>query len=292
MDFHCKLSSFLPVSTYTNESQMEGIITIGLGIMGYLLIVDFPEKAASSWKFLNQEETDMICARIEKDRADVEAPKFNIGEYLRTAADLKVWGFAALFGLTTTNSYAIAYFLPVILNRGMKFSVAASQCLVAPPYVAAGIAMYGMAVVGDKYRIRAPIVLLNACLALIGLPLLGYTKNNGVRYFGVFLATISANANIPAILTYQANNIRGQWKRALCSATLVGAGGVGGIIGSTVFREKDAPNYHPGIMTCMIANALVIVITSLLSLKFWRANKRVDAGGKPIEGQPGFKYTL
>jgi MFS family permease len=174
----------------------------------------------------------------------------------------------------------------------MKFSIAASQCLVAPPYVAAGIAMFGMAVIGDKYRIRAPIVLFNAVLALIGLPLLGYTKNNGLRYFGVFLATISANANIPAILTYQANNIRGQWKRALCSATLVGAGGIGGIIGSTVFREVDAPNYHPGIMTCMIANALVIVITGLLSLKFWRANKRVDAGGKPIEGQPGFKYTL
>lgn len=260
--------------------------------MGYILIVDFPELASKSWKFLNAEETAFICARIEKDRADVEAPKFNLASYLRAGGDLKVWGFAALFGLTTTNSYAIAYFLPVILNRGMKFSVAASQCLVAPPYVAAAISMYVMAVLGDKYRVRGVIVAFNAVLALIGLPLLGYTKNNGLRYFGVFLATISANANIPAILTYQANNIRGQWKRALCSATLVGAGGIGGIIGSTVFREKDAPNYGPGIMTCMIANALVLVITGLLSLKFHRANKRVERGGKAIEGQEGFKYTL
>jgi MFS family permease len=234
----------------------------------------------------------MICARIDKDRADVDAPPFSFRTYMSTAADLKVWGFAWLFGLTTTNSYAIAYFLPVILNRGMKFSVAASQCLVAPPYVAAAIAMYGMAVVGDKYRTRGSIVALNAVLALIGLPLLGYTKNNGVRYFGVFLATISANANIPAILTYQANNIRGQWKRALCSATLVGAGGIGGIIGSTVFREADAPNYGPGIMTCMIANGLVLVITGLLTVKFHFANKRADRGGKAIEGQEGFRYTL
>lgn len=155
-----------------------------------------------------------------------------------------------------------------------------------------GIAMYGMAVLGDKYHTRGPIVVFNAVLALIGLPLLGYTTNNGVRYFGVFLATISANANVPAILTYQANNIRGQWKRALCSATLVGAGGIGGIIGSTVFREQDAPKYGPGIMTCMIANGLVIVITLLLTLKFHRANKRADGGGKAIEGQEGFRYTL
>jgi MFS family permease len=271
---------------------MEGIITVVLGASGYFLIVDFPELASNSWKFLNAKEAAFMCARIEKDRADVNPPPFSVKTYLKASMDLKIWGFAALFGLTTTNTYAIAYFLPVILNRGMKFSVAASQCLVAPPYVAAGIFMFTFAWLGDKYHIRGPIVAGNACLALIGLPLLGYTTHNGVRYFGVFLATISANANIPAILTYQANNIRGQWKRALCSATLVGAGGIGGIIGSTVFREADAPKYGPGIMTCMIANGLVLVITGLLTLKFWRANKRVDRGGKMIEGQEGFRYTL
>jgi hypothetical protein len=145
---------------------------------------------------------------------------------------------------------------------------------------------------GDKYHIRGPIVIGNAILGLIGLPLLGYAKTPEVRYFGVFLATISANANVPAILTFQANNIRGQWKRALCSATLVGFGGIGGIIGSSVFREQDSPKYGPGIMTCMIASGLVILITLALDLKFWRANKRAEAGGKIIEGQEGFRYTL
>jgi hypothetical protein len=174
--------------------------------------------AASSWKFLTPRETAFVVARIQADRADALPTEFKISEYLKNALDLKVWGFACLFGLTTTNSYAIAYFLPVILVRGMGFSVAAGQCLVAPPYVAAGIAMYGMAVAGDKYRIRGPIVIFGALLGMIGLPMLGYSKNNGVRYFGVFLATISANANIPAILTYQANNIRGKSNPSLCCA--------------------------------------------------------------------------
>jgi hypothetical protein len=168
--------------------------------------------ASSSWKFLNPRETAFVVARIQRDRNDALPTQFKVSDYLKNALDLKVWGFAALFGLTTTNSYAIAYFLPVILVRGMGFTVAAGQCLVAPPYVAAAIAMYGMAIVGDRYRIRGPIVMFGALLGLIGLPMLGYAKNNGVRYFGVFLATISANANIPAILTYQANNIRGEMK--------------------------------------------------------------------------------
>lgn len=103
---------------------------------------------------------------------------------------------------------------------------------------------------------------------------------------------IKANANCPALLTYQSNNIRGQWKRALTSATLVGGGSIGGIIGTTVFRAKDAPNYLPGVEACLIANALIIVIVGLISLKFHRANKRADAGGKIIEGLEGFRYTL
>jgi hypothetical protein len=94
------------------------------------------------------------------------------------------------------------------------------------------------------------------------------------------------------VLTYQANNIRGQWKRALCSATLIGAGGIGGIIGSTVFRNQDKPGYHPGIYATMIAGALIILITLAMTWKLHRANQRAEAGGKWIEGLEGFRYTL
>jgi len=206
--------------------------------------------------------------------------------------DSKVWAFAWLFGLTTTQTYAIAYFLPIILEEGMGFSLAAAECLVSPPYVAAALVMFLWAYLGDKYHIRSHFIFINGIVALIGLPLLGFAKNNGARYFGVFLATVAANANVPCILTYQANNIRGQWKRALCSATLVGAGGIGGIVGSTVFRSQDAPNYRPGIICTMIASGLSLIITAMLTVKFHLANKRADAGGKVIEGLPGFRYTL
>jgi MFS family permease len=271
---------------------MEGVITILSGIAGYFLIVDFPELAAKSWAFLTPAESEFVVARIEKDRHDAFVEPFHIGNYLKNALDLKIWGFAWLFMLATTNSYAIAYFLPIILRSGMGFDIARAQCLNAPPYVAAAIVMYAQAVYADKWHLRGPVVIINAILGLIGLPLLGFATNNGVRYFGAFLATICGNANVPAVLTYQANNIRGQWKRAFCSATLVGFGGIGGIIGSTIFREADSPNYRPGIMGTMIANGLSILIVLALTLKFWRANKRAAEGGRIIEGQQGFRYTL
>lgn len=150
--------------------------------------------------------------------------------------DWKVWGYALIFFGTTTITYALAYFLPIILRVNMGFSIAAAQCLVAPPYVFGALIMYGTGYFGDRLRVRGPVIAFNMLLCIIGLPIMGFASNSGVRYFGVFLVTAGANANVPATMSYQANNIRGQWKRAFTSASLVGFGGIGGIAGSLVFR--------------------------------------------------------
>lgn len=121
---------------------IEGILTCVIAAIGYVVLVPFPDQAKGMRGFLNDNEVDFAVARIQHDRADVEALPFKIGEYLRHALDLKIWGFASLFGLCTITSYAIAYFLPVILRLKMGFDLAESQCLVAPPYAAAGIFMF------------------------------------------------------------------------------------------------------------------------------------------------------
>lgn len=86
---------------------MQGLLTCVVAVVGALTIADFPERAAERQKsfaipFLNQKEADFIVARIEKDRHDAIATEFNLGQYLKHGLDLKVWAFAALFGLTTT----------------------------------------------------------------------------------------------------------------------------------------------------------------------------------------------
>lgn len=143
---------------------MEGLLTCVLGIGAYFIIVDFPEQSPSSWKFLNQKEADFIIARIEKDRADTVVEPFSVGAYLKHGLDSKVWAMALLYVFTTTNSYSIAYFLPIILQKSMGFGVAKAQCLVAPPYVAAAIVMYIQAVYADKWHVRGPIIAGNALM--------------------------------------------------------------------------------------------------------------------------------
>ena len=131
---------------------------------GWFLIVDFPEDSPKSWNFLNKAEATLVVARIQQDRADTYPEKFTVGQYLKNALDTKVWAFAWLYMMTTTNSYAIAYFLPIILRDGMGFSVAEAQCLTAPPYVVAAIVMAIQSYYSDKYRVRGAVVAGNALI--------------------------------------------------------------------------------------------------------------------------------
>lgn len=145
---------------------------------------------------------------------------------------------------------------------------------------------------GDKYHMRGPACAFNAVLAIVGLALVGFAADAKIRYLGVFFATAGANANIPVAMSYQANNIRGQWKRAFCSATLVGFGALGGIVGSTVFRSEDAPEYIPGISVAMGSQVLILLCVAALTLEFKRQNGKADRGEKVLEeGDASFRYT-
>jgi MFS family permease len=224
-----------------------------------------------------------ICARVQVDRGDVTVQPFSLIKYLGSALDFKVWVFAMIFFNVTTVTYALAYFMPIILVNNLGFDVGPSQCLVAPPYAFAGIVIWTTGWLGDKYRLRGPIIVFNSLLCLIGLPIMGFHSNPYVRYFGVFLVTAGANSNVPAAMSYQANNIRGQWKRAFCSATFVSFGGIGGIAGSLVFRTEDVPHYRPGMYACIATTLLNLILVAGLTLHFRRLNGKADRGEKELE---------
>ncbi|CAF9932168.1 MAG: hypothetical protein HETSPECPRED_008285 [Heterodermia speciosa] len=271
---------------------IEGTITCVVSFGAYFFLVDFPEKAHTSWNFLNQQECDFVIRRVNKDRGDALPESFTLARFLKPALDFKLWAFALISFFIITVTTSISVFLPIILKTGMGFSTGASQCLAAPPYVLAVLLMMLSAYLGDHYQVRGPILIVNSLIALIGLPLMGFASTPAARYFGVFLVTAGTNANIPTALAYQANNVRGQWKRALCSAMFVAFGGIGGISGGTIFRAQDAPRYLPGIGAAIACNALVILSVLALSGSFWLANRKADRGEIVIEGSRTFRYTI
>jgi MFS family permease len=266
---------------------LEGLATMVVAVLAFLYVVDFPENN----KFLTPDETKFITQRLEEDRGDVEMDQWTWEKFLSYCATPKLWAFAVLFGSATTCSYAFAYFLPIILV-GMGFSDLNAQLLVAPPYFSSIFVAFGLAYIGDKYIIRAPIIMFQAVLTIIGLSMTAFHPTVAVRYAGVFFGLAGANSNVASILGYMQNNIVGQTKRAFASALVIGAGGIGGIIASTVFRSADAPAYRPGLWVTIGANFVIILVCAIMSVAFTMRNKAARLGRGPIEGREGFFYTI
>lgn len=95
----------VPIPTACCKANMhrifiiEGILTCTIAIVGYTVIVRFPdqERDKPSFKFLNPEECEYIIGKLEKDRADVETEPFSLKKYLKPALDFEIWGFALIF---------------------------------------------------------------------------------------------------------------------------------------------------------------------------------------------------
>jgi MFS family permease len=178
--------------------------------------------------------------------------------------------------------------------QSFGYSDGISNLLAAPPVISAVASALIFAYLSDKFRLRGPFIAVQCVMVIVGLMITAYHKNNGAKYFGIFLGQAGCQGNIPTILAYHSNNIRRQSKRVVASALQIGFGAAGGIVASTTFREKDAPKYLIGFWVTASLQFVILLILCCITPYFYLQNKRVDEGTleEPIEGQPGFKYTL
>lgn len=167
----------------------EGAITILLGFMGYVTIIDFPDKASNpspitKRPFLTVQESTIILARIQRDRGDAVVDKLTWANIRHHLKDWKIWEFAWLYFLNNVVAYSWGYFLPIILRNDMGYSVSMSQIMSFPPYVLAAAWMFATAWVADRYRKRGLIIIFNCSWAVIGVCMMAFVKNPQARYAG------------------------------------------------------------------------------------------------------------
>ncbi|BEJ18112.1 hypothetical protein CspHIS471_0703890 [Cutaneotrichosporon sp. HIS471] len=267
-----------------------GLLTMAVGGIAWLVLVDFPDKAT----FITEEQRVFVKTRIERDRGDSVADKLTWHKVLNYATDIKIWVFAYIFMGTTMGAYQIAFFLPPILST-MGFNNMEIQLLVCPVYVYAIIPAIGSARLSDHFGKRGPFVLFNTICLIIGsvifwkLPL----SQKGARLFGVFLAYGGITALIPMIVSWSQTSVRRQSKRAYSSAVVVAFGGVGGILASVAFIEKESKIGYPTGMTLSIAlqSSNAVCIMGLMAW-FKYQNDKAERGEVVLEDSDGFRYQL
>lgn len=178
---------------------IEGAITAVICFIGRFIIIDFPTQAD---KFLSPAEKEFIIARINHDRGDGEEDTINAAKVFHHLKDWRLYCWAFNMMASTLPGYAYSYFLPIILRDGMGYSSTQAQLLSAPPYILAAIMTFISGWLGDRYKLRGPIIAVHQALTAVGMLITAYAKANAVRYFGAFLGqNPSLTLNIPR-LTY------------------------------------------------------------------------------------------
>jgi hypothetical protein len=92
-----KQLNFIGFFTILENTLTDSCVAV-IAAIGFLLLVDFPQDAHKSWKFLTETEAAFVIRRIGKDRHDAtQDEEFNLQKFLEPASDPKVWGFALIF---------------------------------------------------------------------------------------------------------------------------------------------------------------------------------------------------
>lgn len=179
--------------------------------------------------------------------------------------------------------YGISFFLPTIVNQ-LGYTANAANLLTIPMYVAASIATVVVSWLSDRMRQRYLFVLamqgilvLAFIFCLAGSAVGGGTRLPGLRYAGVFLATLGCYPYYIVNLVWIATNVSPTYKRGATMALQIGMGNMGGAMASNFYRPQDAPGFVLGHGIEMGFVLLAIVAGIGLRWAYGRINRNRDA---------------
>ncbi|KAF0327783.1 major facilitator superfamily transporter [Colletotrichum asianum] len=133
-----------------------------------------------------------------------------------------------------------------------------------------------------------------------------YADNIALNYFAICLACFGMYPILPGVNAWNVANTPSPTKRAISIGFLVCVGNIGGLVGSYIYMDKEAPRYPTGYGTSFgFASAGILAVITLEALLYRRNKKKelmtedevrqrhsdeeLDRMG---EKSPHFKYAL
>ncbi|KAJ7741505.1 hypothetical protein B0H14DRAFT_3608481 [Mycena olivaceomarginata] len=250
-------------------------VTLFLAVIAFFLLPDFPE----SNTFLTPDQTALCWSGIECDRGDSVPDQLTLHKVFHHLSDWTLWAYGKC-----TCEYS--------LNIAAETRPLQGLCHVLYPASVSSISLpaFDSAILTPRFKICLGIfyidysqghgvelrrraasrfIVIQALISITGLCLTAFRRENVFRYFGIFLLNAGELWVHPKHFSY------------------ISFGGVGGIIASTVYREKDFPRYLPGLWVTLGAQFLLLFLVWATTLHFTRLNRLSRAGklAGPLEGQ-------
>lgn len=261
---------------------LEGLATVVLGCLCFVLMPDTPQL---SGRWLDHEEIRYLSVQTtikEGGSAAMEKTDGFKWKYLRELlTDYKVYLQAWILFTASVCSYGLKFTMPSI-TKSMGYSTSEAQLMTIPPYVAGAIAAVGFSRLSDHFFWRMPFILIPMTIIIIGfsivLPLAPDIQNQVPACFiAVMLICIGQYPTNPAGSAWISSNLAGDSKRAMGIALNICLGNTGGIVGSYIFLDSEAPGYRTGFSIGLAFATVAAVSTLLLEVSYWSINKKRDA---------------
>ncbi|KAL1963465.1 hypothetical protein VTN77DRAFT_8366 [Rasamsonia byssochlamydoides] len=257
---------------------IEGLGTVVVAAISYFLIQEFPSKA----KFLSTRERAVLKALLAEDNDALRDEPWSWAEAARTFRDPKVYLYMFAWMGQALPLYTVTLFLPTIIAN-LGYTAADAQLLTVPPYAVATVIAIAVALLSERYNIRAPFIVGSCVVAILGYILLLSDLRTGVQYLGTFFATAGIFPASALVFTWVSSNVSGQVKRCVATAIQISLGDIGAVVGCQLYRPTQVPRYPLGHGMALGFVALSLVTSLLLWDMLVKENRRRDAitGGPP-----------
>ncbi|KAE8361151.1 putative MFS transporter [Aspergillus caelatus] len=289
---------------------LEGLATVVLGVMCFFLLIDSPKRSS---KWLSPDEIRYLeLQHFIKEGGDFKDQKKRVSwEELKTVfLNWRLYLLAYILLCQSASAYGLKFTMPTI-TKAMGFTNTNAQLMVAPPYIAAAISAICFSKLSDHFYWRMPFVAIPLMVVTIGYSIVisfhGQLKENiGPCYFAMVLVCIGLYPTHPATTSWLANNLAPSGRRAIGLALSICLGNTGGVIGSYMYMDKEAPTYYTGFGLSLAFGGSGLIAALLLELSYIYGNRR-KANGSEAEireqysddqllamgdKSPLFKYTL
>jgi len=215
-----------------------------VSISAYFFIDNYPATA----KFLTHKEREYVLAQLKEDSDATRDEKFAWSGVVQALKDPKIYLFGLCAHTLSLPVYTLSLFLPTIIT-GLGYSSTQAQLLSIPPYVIAFIATMYIAVLAERTKRRAPFIIGSSAVGIVGYVMLLTSRWPGMSYAGTLVAVTGTFPAGAIVLSWPANNVSGQTKRATAHAMQMSIANLGATMGTQLYRPKWSPRYFIGHST-------------------------------------------
>ncbi|KAL0571972.1 hypothetical protein V5O48_009998 [Marasmius crinis-equi] len=298
-----RLSHFGGLQRWRMIFAIEGIITCGLALIGFITLTDRPETA----RWLTEEEKELAVARVKSERVGQTAvlDRLDLTKLIRGITSPVTIAVSFIFLLDNVTVQGLAFFLPTIIKTIYPTDTVIQQQLqTVPPYIVGTFFTILLPYISWRIDRRMILFIVSAPLMMVGYILFLASEAPRVRYGATFLIA-SGSFPFGALCNAEVSaNVVSDTARASAIGMDVMFGNIGGLISTWSFLPFDGPDYPIGNGLNLATSSTILILSTALLVWMMADNKRREKRDvqKELEGlnqkcvenldwkHPGFRW--